>query len=296
MARTGRRDSLRLLEVAFDAGITHFDVARSYGYGEAESAVGEFAATRRGAVTIATKLGVAPPARSRGMDLARAGARVLARAVPPARRLMRRGAERMVTSGSFELEAARESLETSLRELRTDYVDLLLLHDCAPEDVTPELLEFLRGRVAAGQVRCYGIATGREAAREILATNEGEPLVVQAPFDPLELEAMAALPNGAGFIGHSVLGDGVERLQARLAGAAIEIEPWSGRLGADLSQRADLGRLLIRVAIAANPDGVFLFSSRDEGRIRANAALGEADPGDAELPRRFADLLAAAPA
>ena len=42
MARLGRRESVRLLEVAYDSGITHFDTARSYGYGEAESAVGEF--------------------------------------------------------------------------------------------------------------------------------------------------------------------------------------------------------------------------------------------------------------
>ena len=42
MARLGRRESVRLLEVAHDSGITHFDTARSYGYGEAESAVGDF--------------------------------------------------------------------------------------------------------------------------------------------------------------------------------------------------------------------------------------------------------------
>ena len=36
--------SLRLLEAAYDAGIRHFDVAPMYGYGEAESCLGEFRA------------------------------------------------------------------------------------------------------------------------------------------------------------------------------------------------------------------------------------------------------------
>jgi aryl-alcohol dehydrogenase-like predicted oxidoreductase len=31
MARLGRRESIRLLEVAHEAGITHFDTARAYG-------------------------------------------------------------------------------------------------------------------------------------------------------------------------------------------------------------------------------------------------------------------------
>ena len=36
MGALGRRQSLRLLEAAYDAGIRHFDVAPMYGYGEAE--------------------------------------------------------------------------------------------------------------------------------------------------------------------------------------------------------------------------------------------------------------------
>ena len=44
MARLGRRESVRLVEIAHDSGITHFDTARAYGYGEAESALGDFLA------------------------------------------------------------------------------------------------------------------------------------------------------------------------------------------------------------------------------------------------------------
>ena len=39
-----REEGLRLLEVAYDCGIRHFDVARYYGFGDAEGLLGEFGA------------------------------------------------------------------------------------------------------------------------------------------------------------------------------------------------------------------------------------------------------------
>jgi D-threo-aldose 1-dehydrogenase len=293
MARTGRRESVSLLEAAFEAGVTHFDVARSYGYGEAESALGEFAAGRRDRVTIATKLGIAPPPRSRRLDLARGAARRLVAVAPPLRRLVRRQAERLVARGDFEVGAARASLETSLRELRTEYVDLLLLHDCAPQEVTDELLGFLRGRVAAGQVRAYGIATDLPAAREILAAHPDEALVPQVPLDLLDPGSGAGgRPLAAGFVAHSVLSSGLDPLHAWLHSPRVDLEEWSSRLETDLADRAALGRLMLRAAIAANPEAAFLFSSRDEGRLRENATLA-ASPPDPELARRFGELAAA---
>src|ERR1700744_3740829 len=60
MAAAGRRESRRPLEAAYDAGIRHFDVAPMYGYGEAESCLGDFLQNHRGQVTITTKYGIAP--------------------------------------------------------------------------------------------------------------------------------------------------------------------------------------------------------------------------------------------
>ena len=55
MGAMSGRDSLALLEAAYDAGIRHFDVAPRYGYGEAESCLGEFLQRHRGQVTVTTK-------------------------------------------------------------------------------------------------------------------------------------------------------------------------------------------------------------------------------------------------
>lgn len=60
MGRVGRKQSLRAMSQAYDAGITFFDTARSYGYGESEAIVGEFLRGRRERVILSTKFGIVP--------------------------------------------------------------------------------------------------------------------------------------------------------------------------------------------------------------------------------------------
>ena len=53
------------------AGVRHFDVAPMYGYGEAESCLGDFLQKHRGQITITTKYGIAPPKKSAIIKLGR---------------------------------------------------------------------------------------------------------------------------------------------------------------------------------------------------------------------------------
>jgi len=62
-----RAEGRALLEAAFDAGIRHFDVARSYSSGDAESVVGDFLQSRRDQVTVTTKFGLQPPKLAGGL-------------------------------------------------------------------------------------------------------------------------------------------------------------------------------------------------------------------------------------
>jgi aryl-alcohol dehydrogenase-like predicted oxidoreductase len=247
MTRSGRRDAARLLEAAFEAGITHFDAARAYGYGEAEGALGEFVRGRRDQVTVTTKLGLEPPRRSRGLDLAKSAARSAVAVVPPLRSLARRGAGAMMRRGHFAVAEARASLETSLRELGTDGVDLLLLHVVEPADLSDELLEFLRGCVESGRARAFGTATGPEESAAILAARPEFAPVVQVE-NSIGYRTAERFPElwSRGVITHSALA-------------------CRGDAGAERA---------LRWAIDANPDGVVLFSSSNPEHIRANVALG----------------------
>ena len=292
MGRTGRAESIRLVEAAFDAGITHFDVARLYGYGEAEGALGDFLARRRDDVTVTTKLGLDPPARSRGLAIAKAVARPLARAVPPLRRLARERASRMIEGGRFGVAEARASLETSLRELRTDRVDLLLLHECRPGDLSDDLLGFLGEQVRSGTVGAIGLATDPASSAAIASDRPEAARVVQVPSGVTAptLRERPELGGAELVITHSALLD----LDAvhRHAAAPDRARRWSEALGLDCRDRGRLGELMLAWACEANAGGIVLFSSRRPANIAANARL-ELGPELREQAARLAELVRA---
>jgi D-threo-aldose 1-dehydrogenase len=291
MARLGRRESVRLLEVAHDSGITHFDTARSYGYGEAESAVGEFLSRHQDGVTVTTKLGFVPPPSSRGLRAAKALGRVAARRAPAVRRLMRMGAQTLVQSGQFDPKQARSSLDTSLRELGTDVVDILLLHECRPADLRTEgLLDFLEEMVREGKIRYFGVATDSESTKVILSERPEFARVVQLADNVVDrtLERLPAVP-GTAVITHSAVGTPLARLTELLHDAGLR-EHWSAELGLDLARSEILGRLLLAYALQSNPEGVVLFASTNEERIRSNAALANGEEFSSEQIRGFARL------
>jgi len=278
MARMGKKESVHLLEQAFDAGITHFDAARLYGYGEAEGALGSFLAGRRDQVTVTTKLGIDPPRRSRGLDLAKAAARRAVAVAPALRKAARSQAGRMVQGGRFGVDAARSSLETSLRELGTDRVDLLLLHECAVADITDELMDLLRGWVADGRVGAFGIATSPDETRAVLATRPDAAETVQLA-NGITARHVESIPEltGRAVITHSAVGEGIERIHRHVTRSAQRAAEWTDAVGADCSDRRVLGELMLAWSVLANPEGVVLFSSRKSRRIRANAGLSAPD-------------------
>jgi len=169
MGSASRRQSLAALAAAHDAGINFFDTARSYGYGASESLVGEFCRPRRAQVVLCTKFGILPAARTWKHSL-KPLARAAVRLFPGLRRAARAQTSEFFVANQFSVELLRASLETSLRELKTDYVDILLMH-AAPIGVLAQqdLLGELERLVAEGKVRMAGIS--------------GELDVIRATFD-----------------------------------------------------------------------------------------------------------------
>src|SRR5216683_5109375 len=103
IASVGRKKALRLLESAFDAGIRHFDVARYYGYGEAEGILGAFIKSRRAQVTVTTKFGIEPPRRTNALRIALGIGRRFLRLVPSARKVVQRHASVLVRGNAFSV-------------------------------------------------------------------------------------------------------------------------------------------------------------------------------------------------
>ena len=291
--RRSTREKLRLLEEAWDAGITHFDTARVYGLGEAERVLGRFLARHRDQVTVTTKLGLVPPRRSPALAAARAAARRVVALAPRIGDPLLRGAGRLVQGGRFSATDAAASLDASLRELGTDHVDVLLLHECSPLDASREdLLEFLSRCLVDGRARAVGLATDHRSTLEIL----GRPgpwnvaQVAASVLDPEPTVSIVALARCT--ITHSVLASDLDRLRTALASQPGLARELGGALDADPLDRDALAGGLLRCACRANPSGILLFASGRSRAIRANAAAVEVSdaPGQAEADEAFLTL------
>lgn len=172
LGRVGRKDSLAALGAAYDAGINFFDTARSYGYGESEALLGEFLRGRRDSAVISTKFGILPAHASVLKRSLKPIARKLLQLAPGARKAMQRQLAAQSSGGHFSVAALHESLEASLRALRTDYVDLLFLHEPPVNALDQDaLFAALEQLVAAGKVRRLGIASTPQVIEAALAAN-----------------------------------------------------------------------------------------------------------------------------
>jgi aryl-alcohol dehydrogenase-like predicted oxidoreductase len=260
MGRVGKSQSLRAIAAALDGGITHFDVAPLYGYGEAEALVGEaLAGQRRDLIVIASKFGLAPSRGAGALRALKPIAQKLVATVPGARTVLRSlvgGAAQ--APDRFSVASAQTSLDQSLAALRTDYLDILFLHDCAADDLTDALKDFLDRQVAAGKIRSYGVASDIAAIVPLYAAH-GEAMLYQFP-NGIAVPNAARLPaDKPRFIAHSPFAASA-RIAARLGGTAAA---------------SDVHHLMLAHALAASNVAVVLCSMLDEKHLTANLAAAE---------------------
>jgi D-threo-aldose 1-dehydrogenase len=267
------KKALQLLGTAFDAGVRHFDVARYYGYGEAEGRLGSFVKSRRTEVTITTKFGIEPPRRTNALRFAMQAGRRLVHLVPAARGFLLRRAQGLVKSGAFSANEAQASLETSLRELGTDYIDFYLLHDYTVSENSPdELVAFLTAAVKAGKIRYFGLGTKIENILRALKLHSGLCGVLQFENSVLSRN-VEKLPRGGPqrlTITHGSLSASYHSISAFLKAHSETARNWSTKLGVDCSRGETISALMLNYSVRMNPNGLVLFSSRDASRVSAN--------------------------
>lgn len=162
MGKVGRSQALRSMAMAFDLGVTHFDVARSYGFGRAESVVGEFLRGRRDKATITSKFGVVPPELSLNTRAMIPVARAIANMFPQLKDKLKNKSGQLLADRNFNVNFARQCLDQSLSSLGTDYIDIYLIHEPAKAMLnnSEELLVFLEASVNVGKIRRWGFGFG----------------------------------------------------------------------------------------------------------------------------------------
>ena len=182
-----------LIGTALELGIDFFDHADIYGGGKCEEVFGNYIASNpslREKITIQTKCGI------------------------------RRGCY------DFSKEHIIKSVEGSLRRLRTDYVDILLLHRpdtlMEPEEVAAAFDEL----ESSGKVRFFGVSNHNPMQIELLKTAVKQPLIIdQLQFSLPESGLVTSGLNVNMKNAESQMHDGSALEYSRIKG--ITIQAWS---------------------------------------------------------------------
>jgi len=188
-----KKDAIEMLETAFDQGIVHFDVARVYGMGHAESILGEFLKSKRDKVTITTKFGLNPPSTPAGginLNLLLKVKRAIQR-YPALYKLIRRNVtyQKPSSVSPYSASEAQKSIYKSLAELKTDHIDYLLLHEATIKDANDGvLIEYLERMKKDGIILNYGIGSD-------YSNYENDCLNFPATFDIFQFEHSICHPN-----------------------------------------------------------------------------------------------------
>ena len=122
-----KADMIPVLRGAVDRGVTFFDTAQIYGPFVNEELIGEALARVRDQVVIATKFGLRVDADGQQVTDSRP-------------------------------DVIRESVEGSLRRLRTDHIDLFYQHRVDPNVPIEDVAGTVKDLIAAGKVRHFGLS------------------------------------------------------------------------------------------------------------------------------------------
>jgi hypothetical protein len=188
---------------------------------------------------------------------------------------------------TFNRESAMRSLDESLRELGTEYIDLLLLHDPEPSQLNPtEIYGLLEDLRASGKIRSWGVAGESEPTASVIKLLPGPTPVVQIRDDIFRRDEFVALPSESDYlITFGVLGDALPRVLAHVTASTERTREWSDALGADCANPNTVAAMLLKDALRANGRGTVLYSTTRAARIREAVALvgGDAVESDAAL-------------
>lgn len=275
-SRITARKGLRALAKAHERGVNWFDLAPSYGDGNCETIFRDFAHDRRDKLFICTKVGIGPPRLNPVQRLAKPLARGIVGALPSLRHRIARA--RSVQTLELTPELIRTSLERSLKALRTDYVDVLALHDPTEESVTAEVVDALTSCVSKGQVRALGL-TGSPATIRRIQSRYPAFTHVQCALHPQHDSATQLIKTSkpASFAFHSV-NQGCAELNARATENPKAVTQILADHGFERSMNESLRRALLQdtLSFAETRGGVVLLSMFNDRHLDDNLDALEA--------------------
>ncbi|MFC9328441.1 aldo/keto reductase [Kitasatospora sp. NPDC057015] len=264
-------ESITAIRRAHELGVTHFDTAEMYGWGEGEKLLGRALAPIRDEVTVATKFGFTP---GYGQD--------------------------------SRPEHIREVVEASLRNLDIETIDVLYQHMPDPNVPVEDVVGVMKEFVDAGKVKYLGLSnTGEDTVRRAHAvhpisvlqheysifTHEVEPLF--PVLEELGIGFVAYSPIARGFLGGAVKSrDHYDASDFRHRIAWWEPENFETNVaiadelaGLARSRGVTLSQLALAWLLARKDYIVPIPGSRNAGRVAENIAAADLTLTAADLAR-----------
>jgi len=175
-----KKDSIALIRAAVEKGVTLFDTAEMYGPFTNEELLGEALAPFRNSVVIATKFGINIRDGKQVQD--------------------------------SRPEKIRESVEGSLKRLKTDFIDLYYQHRVDTKVPIEDVAGTIKDLIAAGKIKHWGLSEAgvktirrANAVQQVTAVQSEYSLWWRRPEDEL-IPTLEEL--GIGFVPFSPLGKG----------------------------------------------------------------------------------------
>jgi aryl-alcohol dehydrogenase-like predicted oxidoreductase len=177
---TEKTAGIKLIQSAFEKGVTFFDTAEAYGPFFNEELVGEAVAPFRDQVVIATKFGFTEGDVTKGVD--------------------------------SRPERIRAVAEASLKRLKTDRIDLFYQHRVDPNVPLEDVAGAVKDLIAQGKVKHFGMSEA--GAQSIRRAHAVQPVAaLQSEYslwwrEPEETVLPTLKELGIGFVPFSPLGKG----------------------------------------------------------------------------------------
>lgn len=270
----GGTDAIRR---AHDLGVTLFDTAEVYGWGENEKIVGRAVAPFRDEISIATKFGFARSGDAhsgRGLD--------------------------------SRPEHIRQVVDNSLSNLGVDHIDLLYQHRVDPDVPIEDVAGTVKELVDAGKVRYLGLSeAGAQTIRRAHAVFPVTALQTEYSLFTRDVEQLFPVLDelGIGFVAYSPLGRGFLTGTARPAAEygpddfrhdAPQWQPGNYERNVDAvaaladiaaSKGADVSQVALAWLLTRGDHVVPIPGSRSAARVYGNVEAAQLELSDEDLAR-----------
>lgn len=254
----GESEAENVLNAAFEAGFRYFDTARLYGSGDTEKVIGRCFQKRRGKVVITTKAGILPWKDLRARRFLNKGRAALGFKQKPVENVF----------NAFALDQLKSSLNRSLKYLKTDYIDILLLHECSLETVLrDEIIDWAETLKKEGKIRSFGTAARRLETLDIIDAKPSGIDIVQFETNPLHTSSNVANEPQFQYVTHSALALTLPIVKEFVTQHTDQVHALSTKIGWDIRDLSHVAAHFLLFAHHQNHRSPVLFSTKQPHRI-----------------------------